>query len=185
MTVFANSIEYKKKDIFSLLKLYGNFPLAYHTLQPDLEYYHTEYGYIAYKRVGRDIIVLGDPVVSNLNKIKLLDAFLSGNRNVSFIQITLQTAFILHSFGFSTTSFGCQSRLYLPYSLQGRFKKDVRLLYNAARKNSIMVKEVFDRSCIFDNSTPFIAGKNNHRSFFNGREFSLWNLTDRATGKFG
>jgi lysylphosphatidylglycerol synthetase-like protein (DUF2156 family) len=136
-------------EIFTLLRKFGDFSAAYHTLQPDLEYYvEPDLGYVAFKRIPRkfsridSILVLANPVVSAADRYGLLQRFLHIYPQAAFFQIDTEVALMLSSLGRYVNEFGVDTDLYLPYSLAGGKRADIRLLYNRARASGVQVVEL-------------------------------------------
>ena len=84
---------------FELIRRYGSHSLAYSTLQPGLEYFDTEGGFLAYRRKGipgmRFVVVLGDPVAQPRSVGGLIDAFLERFPDACFLPVGAPTAAIL------------------------------------------------------------------------------------------
>ena len=57
---------------------YGNFTMAYATLQPGMKYFETQEGYLAYDRCWGIPFVLGDPVAPAESHAAVIEAFVRG-----------------------------------------------------------------------------------------------------------
>lgn len=154
MTVFSKISQ--TEQIYSLFKEFGSYPMAYHTLQPQMEYYINDYGYIAYRKYNRNIFVLGDPVCDFNFKEILLKSFIDRFPKASFAQVNKDTAEILYHYDYNSAAFGYETTLPIPYSLSGKNKREVRNLYNAALRADLKVQELQNRSEIFDQVEKFL-----------------------------
>ena len=141
-----------QRNTLDFLYQYGDFSLAYHTLQPELSHFMTDYGYIAYIEFQNETIVLGDPVADTSDYNQILSEFLEFRPKCSFIQAGSITADILALYSFSVDCFGVESQIALPYATNGKHKREVRNLSNSAIRNKITVKEIHDRNLLFKNS---------------------------------
>lgn len=145
MTYALPKTDKANKAISSFLSLCGSHSLAYHSLQSDLSQFHTQYGYIAYQDFHNETIVLGDPISKEDNYDKIVAQFLQFRPQCSFVQIGRACAELLSHTKFSINYFGVESQIDLPFQTNGKQKKDIRLLTNAAKRNNIDVREIFNR----------------------------------------
>src|SRR5260370_26839213 len=60
---------------FELFRRYGNFTMAYATLQPGMKYFEAHRGYLAYDECSGTTFVLGDPVAPAEKHAALIQAF--------------------------------------------------------------------------------------------------------------
>ena len=67
-----------------LVRLFGEDPIAFSTLQSGLQYCDTSYGYIAYQRAWGIDITLGPPVAAPGDRAALIDRFLRSQRRPVF-----------------------------------------------------------------------------------------------------
>jgi lysylphosphatidylglycerol synthetase-like protein (DUF2156 family) len=67
-----------------LVRLYGDDPIAFSTLQSGLLYCETSYGYIAYQRAWGIDITLGPPVAAAADRAALIERFLRCQRRPVF-----------------------------------------------------------------------------------------------------
>ncbi|MEZ6096995.1 MAG: phosphatidylglycerol lysyltransferase domain-containing protein [Pirellulaceae bacterium] len=131
------------KDRELALRGYGNFSLAYSTaVQPRLEHFGDERGYIAFARRNGVTFVLGDPVADQQIAGELLQQFLKQYRSPSFVNITENTARVLSNNGFWVNEIGVDTRLDLR-SLHFRGKENEWLRYadNWTRRRGMQVRE--------------------------------------------
>ncbi len=84
---------------FELFRRYGNFTMAYSTLQPELKYFESHGGYLAYDNYWGTTFVLADPVAPVENHAALIEAFLRQFPRTCFCQISKPVAAILARFG--------------------------------------------------------------------------------------
>jgi len=75
-----------------LIRQYGDFSVAYSVaVQPRLEYFGDERGFIAFRRRWGISFVLGDVVASSEHTESMIDAFLKSQKRVVFCQASEQT----------------------------------------------------------------------------------------------
>ena len=132
-----------EKKIQNLLIQYGSHSLAWSCLQPGLDYFISEHGFLAYrKRLGINL-VLGDPVCAENYKRELLSEFIKAKPRCAFIQISQHTKQILQSMGFRITPFGVESELQInDFNLHGKTKRDLRHYRNKGNQFGIEVREI-------------------------------------------
>lgn len=82
--------------------------MSFSVLQPGLEYFDSEGGFIAFKRTGRYAFALCDPICCIDNLHDLLAAFLEQFPKSAFIQVSRETAACLARFGFSVNVLGTE-----------------------------------------------------------------------------
>ena len=115
-----------------LFRRYGNFTMAYATLQPGMKYFHAHGGYIAYDQSWGVTFVLGDPVAPTENHPAILEDFVRAHPRSCFCQISERTGAILEQLGWFVNEFGADMELELPeYDFSGSGKSKFR---QAARK---------------------------------------------------
>jgi phosphatidylglycerol lysyltransferase len=126
-----------------LLRRHGNFTLAYSTaVQPDLQYFGTADGYIAYLKKWGYVHVLGDPVVAPAARERLFDAFLGEFPNAGFYQVSVDTARALAARRFYVNEMGVDTRLDLAsYDFAGKAKEYLRYAGNWLQRRGILVEE--------------------------------------------
>lgn len=138
--VVATAVEARSR--YQLLGEYGAFPLAGQLIQSTLQYFKYADGFIAFQKAGKDTIVIGDPVCHVSDRSKLIRRFLQFHPSAVFVQVHEQTAEILASQGYYLNAFGVERSLSLPYSIAGNRKGDIRHLYNAGKRNRVLVREL-------------------------------------------
>lgn len=118
---------------FALMRQHGTFGNAYSVaVQPGLEHFGDERGFLGYRRVGRTAIVLADPIAPPDLWADLIDRFVANMRDVCFVQASRPSAEILATRGFFINEMGPENRIELPtYTFQGRKKTNLR---NAAHR---------------------------------------------------
>ena len=92
--------QYEATDRFRKFQDWGDFTLAYSTLQAGLKYFETEDGYLAYDTKWGINFVLADPVAPPSEHGALLDAYLNRFPNSYFCEISRSTAENLSDRGF-------------------------------------------------------------------------------------
>jgi lysylphosphatidylglycerol synthetase-like protein (DUF2156 family) len=111
---------------------YGNFTMAFATLQPGMRYFEAHGGYLAYERNWGTTFVLGDPVAPFDNHAAIIAEFVSRFPRTCFCQISKPTAAILDRMGWFVNEFGADMELDLrTYDFTGPKKSKFR---QAARK---------------------------------------------------
>ena len=114
-------------EIEGFLKKHGDFTLAFSTVQPGLQHYVTEWGYLAYKRLGGITIAMGDPVAEQCHHEEILIGFLKNHRRATFWQVTEPMARVLEREGMYINHFGADMQLHLPtYTFTGKKKQKLR-----------------------------------------------------------
>src|SRR5262245_30776113 len=79
-----------------LVREHGDFTLAYGTaVQPGLQYFGDEHGYISYDCRWGYTFVLGDPVAAPQDRERLIQKFVAQRPRVAFCQISPTTAQIV------------------------------------------------------------------------------------------
>lgn len=78
-----------------LVRQYGQDPIAYSTLQDNMKYFDTSFGYIAYRKVMGMDITLGAPVCASHDTKELLERFLSFSIKPVFSYIPKDTVYEL------------------------------------------------------------------------------------------
>jgi len=128
---------------FSLLHQHGSFSQAYSaTVQPGLEYFGDEQGFIAYKMVGATALVLSDPVAPRQHHDLLIRRFLGEQHDACFCQVSHPVAKLLSSFGFFVNEFGAESRIDLAgYDFSGQGKRHLRNATNRTDRLGYVIRE--------------------------------------------
>lgn len=89
-----------------LVQLHGADPIAYSTLQTDMHFFETSYGFIAYRTVSGMDITLGPPVCASEDIKTMLAQFLSRSRRPVFSYITQDTLTALKDTGLYCSGMG-------------------------------------------------------------------------------
>lgn len=112
---------------FDAFENFGDFTMAYATLQPGMKFSESHGGYIAYDCKYGCTFVLGDPVGPPAQHAEMLRSFVSTHRNVCFCQISRPTAEILSKAGWYVNELGTEVDISLPgYSFAGPKKTKLR-----------------------------------------------------------
>jgi lysylphosphatidylglycerol synthetase-like protein (DUF2156 family) len=117
-----------------VLQQHGNFALAYSAaFQPNLNYFGSEKGFLAYKQVGSTAFVLSNPLASVEHREELIGSFVSHQGDVCFWQTSRPVAEILEKLGFYVNELGTETRIELGgYGFQGPGKRNFRSAMNRA-----------------------------------------------------
>lgn len=75
-----------------LVRMHGEDPISFSTLQPGLQYCETSYGYIAYQRAWGIDITLGPPVAAAADQAALIDRFLRTQKRPVFCYLRARDA---------------------------------------------------------------------------------------------
>lgn len=126
-----------------LLKRHGSFALAYSVaFQPGLKHFGDERGFLSYCMVGRTAFVLADPLAPPDRHGDLIDAFVSKKGDVTFWQISYETAKLLHERRFSVNALGVESIVDLTsYDLSGPRRRSFRTAVNRMKRSGHRVVE--------------------------------------------
>lgn len=126
-----------------LLRQYGNFALAYSAaFQPDLNYFGSEEGFLAYKLVGRTAFVLSNPLTPADCCEKLIRSFLDDRSDVCFWQASRFVAKILEKLGFYVNEMGTETTIGLDgYGFDGPRKRNFRSAINRATSRRYSIAE--------------------------------------------
>jgi len=139
-----------KSDLFSLeerltyLKKYGSHCMSFSTLQPGMHFFDVPgVGFMAYMQKWGNRLTLADPVCDVKDREVLLREFLKDEPNNTFVQISEETAMLLHrKFGYYATQFGIEILLDLKtWDLKGKKKQIVRTSVNHSRKEGVVFTE--------------------------------------------
>ena len=131
-----------------LVSRFGDFSLAYSTaVQPRLEYFGDQDGFLAYRQRWGISFVLGDVVASNHDTPILIDKFIGAHKRLSFCQIRRPLAEILSQRGFFVNEMGVDTILRLAdYDFDGKHKEWLRYAANWTAKRGFEILETgFDR----------------------------------------
>lgn len=130
----------------SLCRQYGDFSLAYSTaVQPDLNYFGDEHGYIAYATKMGHVFALGDPIASPDRKAHYIAQFIALSGKPCFVQVHAPTAAELASHGYRLNQMGKDSALPLPtHSFKGKRNETLRYSERWLNKNGYFIHECGD-----------------------------------------
>ena len=93
-----------------LLRQHGAFALAYSVAhQADLQHFGDANGFLSYCMVGRTAFVLADPLAPRERQGALIDAFVAEKEDVTFWQVSHETAALLAVRGFAVNALGLES----------------------------------------------------------------------------
>ena len=130
-----------------LLQRYGDFSLAYSTaVQPRMEYFGDERGFIAYRRRWGVTFALGDFVASAESTPGLVDEFLKQHKHLVFCQASQPLAKLLNDRNFYVNEMGTDTTIDLAeYEFKGKQKEWLRYAANwCARRNFQIIEARFD-----------------------------------------
>jgi lysylphosphatidylglycerol synthetase-like protein (DUF2156 family) len=124
----ADSSLSARSQRLELVREHGDFSLAYTTaVQPGLQYFGDERGYISYDNRWGYTFVLGDPVATPQDREGLIQQFVAQHRRVAFCQISPATAQIIQRCRYYVNEMGVDSIVSLPgYDFRGQEKKWLR-----------------------------------------------------------
>jgi phosphatidylglycerol lysyltransferase len=127
-----------------LISQHGNFSLAYSTaVQPELQYFGNNEGYIAYRTKYGYVFALADPVAAKELRAPLVDAFIKRFSKPSFCHISTNTADILAARKFRLNEMGFDTRLDLAsYSFSGKEKERFRYAANWLARHGYRIEEL-------------------------------------------
>ena len=130
-----------------LLRQHGHFSLAYSAaVQPRLEHFGDERGFIAYRSRWGITFVLGDVVAPSQQTEPMIDAFLKAHKRVVFCQASEELATQLVKRGFYANEMGIDTTIDLPnYNFNGKQKEWLRYASNwCSRRDYRIVEAGFD-----------------------------------------
>ena len=133
---------------FGLFRRYGNFTMAYATLQPEMKYFEAHGGYLAYDTSWGIPFVLADPVAPAENHAAIIEAFVSKHPRARFCQISKPVGAILARLGWFVNEFGADMQLDLPsYDFLGPKKSKLRQAAHKVEREGYSIEEraVLDR----------------------------------------
>lgn len=135
------------EERMAYLKQYGCHCMSYSALQPGMQFFDVPgKGYIPYMQKWGARFALADPVCHEDDREDLIGAFIDGNGNCGFVQVSEPVAELIHEkFGFYATQFGIESVIDLnTWDLKGKKKQVLRTALNQAKKQGITVVERYD-----------------------------------------
>ena len=129
------------------LKKYGNNSLSYLTLSDDLSFFNGNWeGYIAYNKIFKTAVVLGNPIIPREDLLKAVkefkNKFSSQNIHICFLGCTDQITNILLNQGFKGFLIGHEAIVDLnKFKYSGKKGWSIRSSINYAIKNKMTVEE--------------------------------------------
>jgi lysylphosphatidylglycerol synthetase-like protein (DUF2156 family) len=127
---------------FELFGRYGNFTMAYATLQPGMKYFEAHGGYLAYDECWGTTFVLGDPVAPAENHAAIIEAFVRVHPRTCFCQISKPVGAILARLGWFVNEFGADMELDLrTYDFRGQKKSKLRQAAHKVEREGYAIEE--------------------------------------------
>jgi lysylphosphatidylglycerol synthetase-like protein (DUF2156 family) len=127
---------------FELFCQYGNFTMAYATLQPGMKYFEAHGGYLAYDRCWGVTFVLGDPVAPVECQTAIIEAFVRKYPRTCFCQVSKPVGSILARLGWFVNELGADMELDLPtYDFTGPKKSKLRQAANKVEREGYTIEE--------------------------------------------
>ena len=124
-----------------LLRKYGSFSLAYSTaVQPLLNYWGDEHGYLAYRQRWGQTFVLADPVAPTDRRQSLVKSFIQSFRKPTFVQVSHDVARYLNTQGYYANEMGVDTELDLEqFDFSGRQREWLRYADNWTQRRGFCV----------------------------------------------
>jgi lysylphosphatidylglycerol synthetase-like protein (DUF2156 family) len=127
---------------FEVFRQYGNFTMAYATLQPGMKYFESHGGYLAYDTCGGVNFVLGDPVAPAEDYAAIIEAFVRMHPRTCFCQVSKPVGAILARLGWFVNEFGADMDLDLPtYDFEGPKKSKFRQAAHKIEREGYTIEE--------------------------------------------
>jgi lysylphosphatidylglycerol synthetase-like protein (DUF2156 family) len=127
---------------FGLFSRYGNFTMAYATLQPGMKYFEAYGGYVAYDCYRGLTFVLGDPVAPASHHSAIIEAFLQAFPRSCFCEISQPVAAILARMDWFVNELGAEMEIDLPtYDFLGAKKSKLRQAGNKIQREGYTIEE--------------------------------------------
>lgn len=137
------------------LRQYGNFTMAFATLQPGMRYFESHDGYLAYDSYWGTNFVLGDPVAPFENHPAIIAEFVSRFPRTCFCQISRTTGETLARMGWFVNEFGADMELDLcTYDFTGPKKSKFRQAAHKIERERYTIEE---RDAAADDGTELEA----------------------------
>lgn len=163
----------KWKLLSPFLSQHGRQALSYATLQPGMEYFVTDYGYIAYHTVQHRIfsrrpkrIGFADPICAPADFPRIVREFLARDHRAVFACVSAEFAQLLRERGFKANCIGYEVELPIQtYNTGGNWKELdlIKRARNEARREGIKIREVpietVDPTQLAEVSSRWIGGK--------------------------
>ena len=160
-----------------IVRRYGDFTMAYATLQSNMKYFDTHGGYVAYDTSVGIPFVLGDPVGPAACHAVMLSDFLRQYPGACFCQVSRPVAEILAQLGRHVNEFGSDMELRLPtYTFDGPKKSKFRQAASKIEREGFTIEELtaaeLNRQSIDDLNSSWRNGKTiRHEARFLVRPF--------------
>lgn len=124
---------------------YGNFTMAYTTLQPGMKYFDTRSGYLAFDTYFGSHFVLGDPIGKPEDHTGMIRDFLEQHPNTCFCQISENTGAILNEMGWCVNEMGADIQIKLQdYDFDGPKKSKLRQAARKIEREGYSIGEIRD-----------------------------------------
>lgn len=131
-----------------LMRKFGDFSLAFSTaVQPRLEYFGDDRGFIAYRRRWGVTFALGDVVAGPDRMPGLIEGFINQQKHVVFCQASQTLASRLNDHGFYVNEMGVDTTIDLAdYTFAGKQKEWLRYAANWCKRRRFKIVEAsFDQ----------------------------------------
>jgi lysylphosphatidylglycerol synthetase-like protein (DUF2156 family) len=148
-----------------LCQKHGDFSLAYSTaVQPNLQHFGDDNGYIAYATKMGHVFALGDPVAPHGERAAYIERFVATASKPCFVQIGQSTAEVLSGLGYRINHMGVDTRLTLAtHHFAGKKNETVRYSERWLLNKNYSIVEcdgtVTDAQQIRDLSNDWRAGR--------------------------
>jgi lysylphosphatidylglycerol synthetase-like protein (DUF2156 family) len=127
---------------------YGNFTMAFATLQPGMSYFEAHGGYLAYDCNLGTTFVLGDPVAPLEDHAAIIKKFVTRFPRTCFCQISRSTGTILERMGWFVNEFGADMELDLRnYDFTGPKKSKFRQAAHKIEREGYIIEEQEPAQC--------------------------------------
>lgn len=128
---------------FRHLRAHGDFSIAYSTaVQPCLDYFHNDDGYLPFRCRWGVTFGLGDPMTGSTNKRSFLEQFIGEHRRPSFVSVNHETAAVLNDMGYFVNEMGVDTTLDLKsYNFNGKDKEWLRYANNWTSRRGFKIEE--------------------------------------------
>jgi phosphatidylglycerol lysyltransferase len=137
----------KNENRFTVLKKYGKNSLSYLTLADDNQYYSGNWnGYIAYKEFFRSVVILGNPIISENDYLKVIEdirkKFISKKCHICFFLCNKEIVNYLNNAGFKCLYVGDEAVIDLEkFDISGKKGWSIRSSINYAKRINMIVEE--------------------------------------------
>ena len=128
-----------------LLKSYGTNTIAFHLVQPGLDYFdQLPHGFIAYKDYWGQRFALGDPVCAPEKLGEIVEQFDNDGKPITFFHISEAVGAVLDRMGYHVNELGEEVTIDIQsYDFVGHRKVGLRNLHNNVIKSGVEVREVY------------------------------------------